>query len=162
MPRDEDLAEDLPQLAALTPQERARFVHAMRARHPALRAASRFWSLMAGMLFFFTILCGIATLILMVWLAAEHLLGSPFDFPGSTIALIAIAVAAGLAIRLTAGFAARVRALDQRRRTLVYLHTRARYCGACGYDLTGAAPADHREGVIRCPECGLINPAGPS
>lgn len=31
-------------------------------------------------------------------------------------------------------------------------------CMRCGYGLTGVAPVADRPGIVRCPECGLVNP----
>lgn len=40
-----------------------------------------------------------------------------------------------------------------------FLSRRHPRCASCNYDLSGASPLPARPAVLRCPECGLINPA---
>lgn len=149
---------DTPALEALTPEERADYLRQFRTGRKLRDGLTRLSTGLAAIILFCMLFACGAIVPFALWMMADRWLGSPLGYPGGVVAAILLAACAGLAIWGTAYFLERHRELEQRRRVLVHLYERSPECPSCRYDLSGAAELPARPGVVRCPECGLVNP----
>ncbi|MCC6678464.1 MAG: hypothetical protein IT436_15120 [Phycisphaerales bacterium] len=158
MHRAEIAAADLLELEDLTREERRRWARAVLARHPVRGASSALSTGLASLTLFLLFCCAGALIVALVWFVAGSWIGSPFAYPGNMIVAAVIAVCIGLSIWTTAYFTTRHRDVEARQRLAARLYIRPA-CAGCDYDLSAVEPLPGRPSVIRCPECGLINPA---
>lgn len=150
---------DHPELGELTAEERAAYRRAFRARRTVRDGLGEVSTLIAAAVLFFLLLTASLGLALAAWMLIRRWTGSPLTFPGGVFTAMLGALSIGLAIQGTAYFLWRHRELEDRRRFLVHLFEARARCPSCGYELAGAAQLPGRPGVVRCPECGLVNPA---
>ncbi len=81
------------------------------------------------------------------WLIASFMQSSPSSFTVLRPSVVSVLVAAFFSFTLWSSSSARAQRANDRREVLL---AQGR-CGACGYDLSSAAPAS--DGMHQCPEC---------
>lgn len=147
----------IPELAALSTEERRCWAVAAEARSTVRDLGAHLNTLAATAVFLVVCFTAFALVGLVVIVGIE--LKPEGDGRGLslTIALMGAAAVIGSFI-LTTGSYRRLRVVDGRSVMLEHLHQRRPTCVGCNDDLSGAGELPARPGVVRCPECGYINP----
>ncbi|MCC6677699.1 MAG: hypothetical protein IT436_11190 [Phycisphaerales bacterium] len=153
----EALAHHYPPLAGLTAEEFDRFVEAALARAGPQRASDAFARLMQ-----FSAVLITAVVVFLGCLSTMSRGAPPFvePLPRSAAGLLAGIPAAGIVLagRMLIG---RARARAERRSRVLAVKSAmlaGPRCTGCGYTLDGCPPMDGYPNVVKCPECGLVNP----
>lgn len=155
----EALAHHFPVLAGLTPDEFDRFVDAAVSRAGLQRTSDLVgrWVAMLGVLF--------AAVVVFIATSLGLRAGLLWIGPAPRALAVSIAGVAALGILWTwRNELGRARAKAERRLRVMAVHNvllAGPACAGCGYALDELPPADERPGVVRCPECGLVNPGPP-
>lgn len=153
----EALSHHFPALAALTPGEFDRFVDAAVARAGPQRASDA----LGRAVQFMAVLVAAAGVFLGGLGMMTH--GVPpyvEGLPRSAAGLLAGIPAAGIVLagRMLIG---RARARAERRSRVLAVRSAmlaGPKCAGCGYSLEGTPAAEGFANVVKCPECGLVNP----
>lgn len=159
MHRADAAAEDLPQFAALSSDERQEWARALSARPSLSRAASRLSTALSAVILFALSFFACVLVTFLIWLIADLYLGVGEFLPPALRALAFFTPPIIFSLWVSLRLSARLNSLDRRRHRLAHLRGPVPTCARCGYNLSGAAALPARPGVLRCPECALINPA---
>lgn len=149
MPRGADsLFAEFPELKPLSPDELRAYLAAFHARRVAPNVAIAVGSLVLGAMTCITV----GTVVAMI-LSASLRATRGFDREGLVVAGSVIAAVLG-----TIWTVRRYRRHIRTSSLIIQIRGVTR-CAGCRYDIRGVEPLDSRPGVVRCPECGLVNPA---
>lgn len=152
MAKDHLIAE-FPELARLSKDEFAMYLAAFGRRRAAAGCASAIGVLVLGAM---VLVVSLAALVVFATVTYDMVDPKNDAVSGSMIALSIIGVP-GLSLWWTWLIVRRY--LKHMEIGLWTAHLRGTTtCAGCGYDCAGVNPIDGRPGVIRCPECALVNP----